>query len=61
MGSTATPRLKAGALQPSPRRFLPSGIPPALRAGGLIPNPLVPPATARRSGWTPSWPDAPPC
>ncbi len=41
MGSTATPRLKAGALQPSPRRFLPSGIPPALRFGGLIPNPLV--------------------
>ena len=41
MGSTATPRLKTGALQPSPRRFLPSGIPPALRAGGLIPNPLV--------------------
>jgi 3-(3-hydroxy-phenyl)propionate hydroxylase len=41
MGSTATPRLKAGALQPSPRRLLPSGIPPALRAGGLIPNPLV--------------------
>jgi 3-(3-hydroxy-phenyl)propionate hydroxylase len=41
MGSTATPRLKAGALEPSPRRFLPSGIPPALRAGGLIPNPLV--------------------
>ena len=40
IGSTATPRLKAGALQPSPR-FLPSGIPPALRAGGLIPNPLV--------------------
>ena len=41
MGSTATPRLKAGALQPPPRRFLPSGIPPALRIGGLIPNPLV--------------------
>jgi 3-(3-hydroxy-phenyl)propionate hydroxylase len=41
MGSTATPRLKAGALQPSPQRFLPSGIPPALRAGGLIPNPLA--------------------
>ena len=41
MGSTATPRLKAGALQPSPRRFLPSGIPPALRVGSLIPNPLV--------------------
>jgi 3-(3-hydroxy-phenyl)propionate hydroxylase len=41
MGSTATPRLKAGALQQPPRRLLPSGIPPALRAGGLIPNPLV--------------------
>ena len=41
MGSTATPRLKAGALQRPPRRFLPSGIPPALRTGGLIPNPLV--------------------
>ena len=41
MGSTATPRLKAGALQPSPRRLLPSGIPAALRPGGLIPNPLV--------------------
>ena len=41
MGSTATPRLTAGALQPSPRRFLPSGIPPTLRVGGLLPNPLV--------------------
>jgi len=41
MGSTATPRLAAGALQPSPRRFLPSGIPPAPRVGSLIPNPLV--------------------
>ncbi len=41
MGSTATPRLKAGALQPSPRRFLPSGTPLALRVGGLIPNPVV--------------------
>ena len=41
MGSTATPRLRAGALQRAPRRFLPSGIPPALRAGGLIPNPPV--------------------
>jgi 3-(3-hydroxy-phenyl)propionate hydroxylase len=41
MGSTATPRLKAGALQPSPRRLLPSGSPPALQPGGLIPNPLV--------------------
>jgi hypothetical protein len=41
MGSTATPRLKAGALQPSLRRFLPSGIPPALWVGGMIPNPPV--------------------
>ena len=41
MGSTATPRLKAGALQHAPRRLLPSGIPAALRIGGLIPNPLV--------------------
>ena len=41
MGSTATPRLKAGAVQRPPRRLLPSGIPAALRAGGLIPNPLV--------------------
>ena len=41
MGSTATPRLKTGALQRPPRRLLPSGIPAALRAGGLIPNPLV--------------------
>ena len=62
MGSTATPRLAAGALQPSPRRFLPSGIPPALRAGRPDPQPAGrPPATARRSGWTRSWPDAPPC
>ena len=41
MGSTATPRLKAGALQRPPWRFLPSGIPTPLRIGGLIPNPLV--------------------
>jgi 3-(3-hydroxy-phenyl)propionate hydroxylase len=41
MGSTATPRLKAGSLQRPPRRFLPSGIPAPLRIGGLIPNPLV--------------------
>jgi 3-(3-hydroxy-phenyl)propionate hydroxylase len=41
MGSTATPRLKAGALQRVPRRFLLAGTPPALRPGGLIPNPLV--------------------
>jgi 3-(3-hydroxy-phenyl)propionate hydroxylase len=40
MASTATPRLKAGALRPAPR-LLPSGIPAALRPGGLIPNPLV--------------------
>jgi 3-(3-hydroxy-phenyl)propionate hydroxylase len=41
MGSTATPRLKTGALQHAPRRLLPFGIPAALRPGGLIPNPLV--------------------
>jgi 3-(3-hydroxy-phenyl)propionate hydroxylase len=41
MGSTATPRLKTGALQQSPRRLLGSGMPAALRPGGLIPNPLV--------------------
>ncbi len=41
MGSTATPRLKTGALQPTPRRFLQSGITAALRPGGLIPNPMV--------------------
>jgi hypothetical protein len=41
MGSTATPRLKTGALQHAPRRPLGSGIPAALRPGGLIANPLV--------------------
>ena len=41
MGSTATPRLKAGALHRAPRCLLPSGVPAALRIGGLIPNPLV--------------------
>jgi len=41
MGSTATPRLKAGALQQPPRRLFRPGIPAALRPGGLIPNPLV--------------------
>ncbi len=41
MGSTATPRLKTGALQHSPRHLLPAGIPAALRPGGLVPNPLV--------------------
>ena len=41
MGSTATPRLKAGALQRPPRRMILSGIPSALRIGGLIPNPLI--------------------
>ena len=41
MGSTATPRLKVGALQHAPRRLILSGIPSALRIGGLIPNPLV--------------------
>ncbi len=41
MGSTATPRLKTGALQHAPRRPFGSGIPAPLRPGGLIPNPLV--------------------
>ncbi len=41
MGSTATPRLKTGALQHPPRRPFGPGIPAALRPGGLIPNPLV--------------------
>jgi len=41
MGSTATPRLKAGALRHAPRRPYGSGIPAALRTGGLIANPLV--------------------
>ena len=44
MGSTATPRLKAGALQPPPRRFLPSGIP--ARAADRRPDPQ--PAGVRR-------------
>src|SRR5271167_1277483 len=41
MGSTATPRLKTGALQHAPRRPFGSGLPAALRTGGLFPNPLV--------------------
>jgi 3-(3-hydroxy-phenyl)propionate hydroxylase len=41
MGSTATPRLKAGALQRAPRRPFGSSVPAALRPGGLIANPLV--------------------
>ena len=41
MGSTATPRLAAGALQPAPRRPFGPGVPASLRPGGLFPNPLV--------------------
>ena len=41
LGSTATPRLRTGALQRPPRRLILSGIPSALRIGGLIPNPRV--------------------
>ncbi|HEY1324392.1 MAG TPA: bifunctional 3-(3-hydroxy-phenyl)propionate/3-hydroxycinnamic acid hydroxylase [Streptosporangiaceae bacterium] len=41
MGSTATPRLKTGALQHAARRPFGPGIPAALRPGGLFPNPLV--------------------
>ena len=40
MGSTATPRLKAGALQRVPLRRT-VRMPAALRPGSLIPNPLV--------------------
>jgi 3-(3-hydroxy-phenyl)propionate hydroxylase len=40
MASTATPRLKTGALQHAERRLLPRS-PAALRPGGLFPNPLV--------------------
>src|SRR5690242_10930523 len=41
MGSTATPRLAAGALQAAPRRPFGRGVPAPLRPGGLFPNPLV--------------------
>jgi len=41
MASTATPRLKTGALNHSPRRLLLPRLPAGLRPGGLIPNPLV--------------------
>jgi 3-(3-hydroxy-phenyl)propionate hydroxylase len=41
MASTATPRLKAGALRRPPRHLLPPRIPATLRPGSLIPNPLV--------------------
>ena len=41
MGSTATPRLKTGALQHAPRRPFGPGIPAPLRPGRLFPNPLV--------------------
>jgi 3-(3-hydroxy-phenyl)propionate hydroxylase len=40
MGSTATPRLKAGAVTRVPRRRR-ARMPAVLRPGGLIPNPLV--------------------
>jgi len=41
MGSTATPRLKTGALQRVPRRLFRARTPAVVRIGGLIPNPLV--------------------
>ena len=41
MASTATPRLKTGALQHTSRRSLLAGQPAALRPGGLISNALV--------------------
>jgi hypothetical protein len=40
MASTATPRLKTGALQSAPGRLLPRRL-PRPRGGGLLPNPLV--------------------
>ena len=41
MASTATPRLKTGALRHPPRRFFPPYLPAGLRPGALIPNPMV--------------------
>ena len=41
IASSATPRLKTGALHHPPRRFFPPYLPAGLRPGGLIPNPLV--------------------
>ncbi len=41
IASTATPPLTAGALHHPPRRLVPPRIPAVLRAGGLIPNPLM--------------------
>ena len=61
IASTATPRLKTGALNHPPRRLLPPRLPAGLRPGGLSPTRWCPPAAGRRPGWTPSWPDAPPC
>ena len=45
VGSTATPRLKTGALQRTPRVSAPA---PALRIGGLIPNPLLSTASGKQ-------------
>jgi len=41
IASTQTPRLKAGALRPPPRRICGRSRPRVTRIGGLIPNPLV--------------------
>jgi 3-(3-hydroxy-phenyl)propionate hydroxylase len=41
IASTQTPRLKAGALRPVPRRILRHSRPRVTPIGGLIPNPLV--------------------
>ena len=61
IASTATPSLKAGALQPSPA--LPAVRRPR-RAAARRPDPQPPGVRRRRArqpGWTRSWPDAPPC
>jgi 3-(3-hydroxy-phenyl)propionate hydroxylase len=47
IASTQTPRLKAGALRPVPRRILRGSRPRVTRIGGLIPNPLVSPGNGK--------------
>jgi 3-(3-hydroxy-phenyl)propionate hydroxylase len=58
MASTATPRLKTGALQHTSRRSLVAGVPAALRPGWARSSPSV---MALRSGWMPSSPAGQSC